>query len=90
MEMLFFNLTSIVSLLPFLQFPTFSSAAEQKVLNGGKASPLNSKFEKLVYENLDLWKVPGVAVGVVDGDSAWSEVREYDLLVEQFPCQVTF
>jgi len=72
--MLLFKL--LASLLPLLQFPSSSSAAEQKVLKNGKASPLNSKFEKLVYENLDLWKVPGVAVGAVDGDSEWAEVRE--------------
>ncbi|KAE9377060.1 putative penicillin-binding protein [Stipitochalara longipes BDJ] len=60
-------------LLPLVQFLSFSSAAEQKILKNRKASPLNSKFEKLVYENLDLWKVPGVAVGVVDGELEWSE-----------------
>jgi hypothetical protein len=62
-------------LLPLLQFLPFSFAAEQKVLEGGTANPLNEEFEKLVYETLDLWHVPGVAIGVVDGDLEWSQVR---------------
>jgi hypothetical protein len=70
--MLFSNFSS---LLPLLQFLPFSFAAEQRVLKGGKADPLNAKFEKLVYETLALWHVPGVAIGVVDGDLEWSQVR---------------
>ena len=61
--------------------PPFGSAAEQKALKGGKVSPLNAKFENLVHETLELWHVPGVAIGVVDGDSEWSQVR-----ISEFIC----
>lgn len=71
LKMLLINFSS---LLPLLQFLPFGSAAKQQVLKDVKANPLNAKFEKLVYENLDLWNVPGVAVGVVDGDLEWSQV----------------
>ena len=71
LKMLFTNYSSF---LPLLQFLPFSSAAEQKLLKNGKSSPFDKKFEKLVYETLELWHVPGVAIGVVDGDLEWSEV----------------
>lgn len=71
LKMLFTNFSS---LLPLLQFFPFGSAAEQKLLKDGKSSPFDKKFEKLVYETLELWHVPGVAIGVVDGDLEWSEV----------------
>jgi hypothetical protein len=69
--MLFANFSS---LLPLLQFLPFGSAAEQKLLKNGKASPFNAEFERLVYETLELWHVPGVAIGVVGGDHEWSGV----------------
>jgi hypothetical protein len=74
-------LTNFSSLLHLLLFLPFGSAAEQKALKGGKVSPLNAKFEKLVHETLELWRVPGVAIGVVDGDSEWSQVR-----ISEFIC----
>lgn len=37
-------------------------------------SPLNASFEKSVYSALQKWHVPGVAIGVVDGDQTWAEV----------------
>lgn len=69
----------IVQLLPCLflfgALP-FSIAAEQKVLkNGsGKSSPLNAKLEELVKDSLKQWHVPGISIGVVDGDEMWAEV----------------
>jgi hypothetical protein len=81
-------LTNFSSLLPLFQFLPFGSAAEQKVLKGGKVSPLNAEFEKLVHETLELWHVPGVAIGVIDGDSEWSQVRIKSSFVEQSSIQV--
>ena len=66
------------SLLSLLQILPFGFAAEQKVLKGGKTNPLNEDFEKLVHETLELWHVPGIAIGVVDGDSEWSQVSISD------------
>jgi hypothetical protein len=65
-------------LLSLLQFQPFGFAAEQKVLKGGKPNPLNEDFEKLVHETLELWHVPGIAIGVVDGDLEWSQVSISD------------
>jgi hypothetical protein len=73
--MLFSNFSSLLSLL---QFQGFGFAAEQKVLKGGKSNPLNEDFERLVHETLELWHVPGVAIGVVDGDLEWSQVSISD------------
>jgi hypothetical protein len=49
-------------------------AAEQTILAQLKESPFDTKFSDLVKETLDLWHVPGVAIGVVDDDSVWNEV----------------
>jgi len=38
------------------------------------SSPLNEEFEKLVKENLEKWHIPGLAIGVVDGDETFTEV----------------
>ncbi len=62
------------SLLSLLQCHASGFAAEQKVLKDGKINPLTKDFEKLVHETLELWHVPGVAIGVVDGDLEWSQV----------------
>lgn len=42
-------------------------------------SPLNTVFEKLVHSTLQKWHVPGVAIGVVDGDHTWAEVSPLPL-----------
>lgn len=56
-----------------LQCLSFSIADQQHVLKG-KINPLDAKFAKLALEKLEEWKVPGLAIGVVDGDDMWSEV----------------
>lgn len=58
-------------------------AAEQQRLKDKTASPLNADFEKLVHETLDLWHVPGVAIGIVDGDFEWSKVRLENLRIQE-------
>jgi hypothetical protein len=45
-------------------------------------SPLNTSFEKFVYSTLQKWHVPGVAIGVVDGEHTWAEVSP--MLYPQF------
>jgi hypothetical protein len=42
-------------------------------------SPLTSEFADLVLKTLDEWKVPGVAVAVIDGDEVYAEVRVLDM-----------
>lgn len=37
-------------------------------------NPLTSEFADFVLEILDEWKVPGVAVAVIDGDAIYAEV----------------
>ncbi|KAL7799198.1 beta-lactamase/transpeptidase-like protein [Trichoderma ceciliae] len=43
-------------------------------------NPLTSKFEGFVLETLDEWKVPGVAVAVIDGDEVYTEGYGYATL----------
>lgn len=43
-----------------------------------RGSPFTKEYEKHVGELLERWHVPGVAVGIVDGDDIWTEVgRDY-------------
>jgi hypothetical protein len=73
-------LLNLSTWVPLLQLLPLCSALEQKALKNGKVDPLNVEFEKLVHETLELWHVPGVAIGVVDGDSEWSQVRNYEFV----------
>lgn len=42
---------------------------------GGKGNgPLDAGFAAFAREKLDRWRVPGVAVAVVEGDDVWAEV----------------
>lgn len=38
-------------------------------------NPLTSEYKEFVLERLDEWKVPGVAVAVIDGDEVYAEVN---------------
>lgn len=38
-------------------------------------NPLTSEFSEFVLERLDKWRVPGVAVAVIDGDEVYAEVN---------------
>lgn len=40
-----------------------------------RGSPFTKEYEKHVGELLEKWHVPGVAIGIVDGDDIWTEVR---------------
>lgn len=42
---------------------------------GRKSSPFTDAYKKRVEDLLEEWHVPGVAIGVVDGDHVWTEVR---------------
>lgn len=44
---------------------------ETEVVRG---SPFTKEYEKHVSELLEKWHVPGVAIGIVDGDDIWTEV----------------
>lgn len=39
-----------------------------------RGSPFTKEYEKHVGELLEKWHVPGVAIGIVDGDDIWTEV----------------
>lgn len=41
---------------------------------GVRGSPFTKEYAKHVGELLEEWHVPGVAIGVVDGDNIWTEV----------------
>lgn len=41
---------------------------------GVRGSPFTKEYEKHVGKLLEEWHVPGVAVGIVDGDNIWTEV----------------
>ena len=53
----------------------FSLASKQKILKDDGASPLDSKFSRLVNQTLELWHVPGISVSIVDGEDVWAEVQ---------------
>lgn len=42
-----------------------------------RGSPFTKEFGEHVGELLKKWHVPGVAVGIVDGDDIWTEVRRW-------------
>ena len=52
--------------------------ASQKHLNdgysGSSGNPLTKDFGTYVYELLDVYHVPGIAIGVVDGEDIYTEV----------------
>lgn len=54
---------------------------EQKPITrqGSTASgnPLTAEFGDFVREQLEKWKVPGVALAVIDGDDVYTEVRAF-------------
>lgn len=41
---------------------------------GVQGSPFTKEYEEHVGKLLEEWHVPGVAIGVVDGDKIWTEV----------------
>lgn len=43
--------------------------------DGAKKGPFTNEFKKLVTSTLEKWRVPGVAISVVDGDNTWAEAR---------------
>lgn len=47
-----------------------------------RGSPFTNEYAEHVGELLEKWHVPGVAVGIVDGDDIWTEVSHWahDLL----------
>ena len=50
------------------------STAQQIPLGGEEQSPLTPKFDQLVSQTLAKWRVPGLAVAVVNGDEIYSKV----------------
>lgn len=44
--------------------------------HGHSGNPLNKDMAKFVQEALDVWRVPGMAVGVIDGDHIYTEVGD--------------
>ncbi|OAR02780.1 hypothetical protein LLEC1_07920, partial [Akanthomyces lecanii] len=58
------------------------SGSQKPVLlkNGSSGNPLNGDIAKFVAESLDTWRVPGMAVGVVDGDHIYTEGYGYATL----------
>ncbi|KAJ6787032.1 hypothetical protein PWT90_05671 [Aphanocladium album] len=48
--------------------------------HGSSGNPLNEDMAKFVQEALDLWHVPGMAVGVIDGDNIYTEGYGYATL----------
>ena len=58
---------TLLSLLP-------SSAAKQVPLGEESPSPLNPGFDDLVSHTLDKWRIPGLAIAIIDGDETYSKV----------------
>ena len=49
-------------------------AAESNIKAHGR-NPLTSKFDDLVVQALELWKVAGLSIAVVDGPETFMKVR---------------
>ncbi|KAJ5047542.1 uncharacterized protein L3040_003365 [Drepanopeziza brunnea f. sp. 'multigermtubi'] len=65
------RLLPLVFLLPLL---SLGISPVQEVLNvDARASPLDTKLRQLVHESMEEWHVPGISIGVVDGDEFWAE-----------------
>ncbi|KAJ0110014.1 hypothetical protein J7T55_014816 [Diaporthe amygdali] len=53
-----------------------ASESQKPLLDGDKSvggSPFTEEYAKHVGELLEEWHVPGVAIGIVDGDDIWTE-----------------
>lgn len=60
------------------QKPVFGGMREEKEEEEATtpgANPLTRDFRRKVVRWLGEWHVPGLAVGVVDGENTWTEVR---------------
>ena len=58
---------------------TAAQGESQKPISGDddksvRGSPFTKEYAKHVGELLEKWHVPGVAMGIVDGDDIWTEV----------------
>lgn len=56
--------------------------AAQKPISGGggggeEQGPLTEEFGSYIEGLLEEWHVPGLAIGVVDGDDTYTEVRDH-------------
>lgn len=66
--------TMLFFVLCLALFPAIALGAQQVPLTDPAASPFTVSFDKLVSQNLDRWKTPGLAVAVVNGDDTFSKV----------------
>lgn len=57
-------------------YQTQSPLSDESETSSGETAknPFNEEFQKLAEKQLDYWKVPGMAVGIVHGDHEWSAV----------------
>ncbi len=52
-----------------------ATAFQQAILKSkNENGPFDAAFEKLVNETLELWHVPALSIGIVDGNDTWAEV----------------
>lgn len=61
------------------QHPLFDNVEEdgdEEFDSTGSRNPLTRDFRRKVVRWLGEWKVPGLAVGVVDGEDIWTQVGE--------------
>ena len=69
-------LTTLVG--PVLLAATAASGFQLRIFSNqnkaDKHGPFDEGFEKLVDKTLERWKVPGLAIAVVDGDDTWAQV----------------
>ncbi|TAQ87178.1 hypothetical protein B7494_g4491 [Chlorociboria aeruginascens] len=63
----------VASNLPLIALISLSLASQQEILLEKNLTPFSKKFGQLVNETLELWHVPGLSIGVVDGDDIWTE-----------------
>jgi hypothetical protein len=65
---------SISSIVPVLLLLVGACAEQQPLAETFSKSPLDQAFEAKVNETLVDWKVPGLAIAVVDGSNTYSQV----------------
>lgn len=73
---MFCAFTSLLPILGLVCPSSSAAAAEQKTLNKHGNNPLHGEFTRIVNQTLDIWHVPGMSIGVVDGDDMWAEVSD--------------
>jgi hypothetical protein len=71
------KLSNSTLFLSILFFTSCVLSTEQQVLQDKDTGPFDAKFSQLANETLHLFKVPGIAIAVIDDGNVWAEVSSF-------------